>query len=204
MALPGGGVTIAVRDARRKEQEMKVLVTAASKHGATHEIAVALGRAIREEGVEVDVVHAEDGPAVGGYGAVVLGSAAYFGKWLDEAVRFVDAHETALRALPVWLFSSGPLGWPLKPAAADAVHVEEIIARLEPREHRLLAGELDRHKLGVMERSIVRAVHAPEGDFRNWDEIEAWGRDIAGALKGSGAGPAGGDEPDAGATGAVP
>lgn len=162
---------------------MKVLVTAASKHGATHEIALALGRAIREEGHEVDVVHVDEAPGADGYGAVVLGSAAYFGKWLDEAVRFVDEHEAALRAMPLWLFSSGPLGWPLKPFADDAVHVEEIVERLAPREHRLLAGELDRHKLGVMERSIVRAVHAQEGDFRNWDEIEAWGHEIASALK---------------------
>ena len=51
------------------------LVTAASRHGATYEIADAIGRTLAERGLDVRVVHAEDVGAVDGYDAVVLGSA---------------------------------------------------------------------------------------------------------------------------------
>lgn len=165
---------------------MAVLVTVASRHGSTLEIGVALGRALQDAGLEVRVQPVGEAPGLDGVTAVVLGSAAYYGKWLDEAVQFANAHAEALAALPVWLFSSGPLGWPLQPRPEDAVHVEEIVARLRPREHRVIPGELDRHKLGVVERSVVRAVHAPEGDFRDWDALEAWAAQIAAALHAEG------------------
>jgi menaquinone-dependent protoporphyrinogen oxidase len=53
---------------------------------------------------------------------------------------------------------------------------------LEPRDHRLFYGALTRDALGFCERIAVKAVKAPEGDFRDWDEIRAWAAAIAGEL----------------------
>ena len=58
-----------------------------------------------------------------------------------------------------------------------------VLASIEPRGHRLFAGALDRHRLGWGERALVAALHAPEGDFRDWDAIEDWAGEIAAALK---------------------
>lgn len=71
---------------------------------------------------------------------------------------------------------------PRRARATIAVHVDDILARTKAFEHRLIAGELDKRKLGAMGRSVARAVHAPEGDFRDWDAIEAWAKEIAVAL----------------------
>lgn len=67
---------------------------------------------------------------VGGYDAVVLGSAVYVGRWLEPARELVDAHAEELAARPTWLFSSGPIGDPPKPEADDAVQIAEIAAWL--------------------------------------------------------------------------
>ena len=48
----GGGWSRAQRGARREEDGMKVLVTAATKHGATGEIAQVIGDALRERGAQ--------------------------------------------------------------------------------------------------------------------------------------------------------
>jgi hypothetical protein len=48
--------------------------------------------------------------------------------------------------------------------------------------HRMFGGALDRRRLGVTERLVVRMVKAPEGDFRPWAEIDAWTDSIAGEL----------------------
>jgi menaquinone-dependent protoporphyrinogen oxidase len=40
-------------------------------------------------------------------------------------------------------------------------------------------GALDRSKLGFGERMMVKAVKAPEGDFRDWAGIRSWADDIA-------------------------
>ena len=37
------------------------------------------------------------------------------------------------------------------------------------------------------ERIVTRAVHAPEGDFRDWEDIRAWARGIAESLLAQGA-----------------
>ena len=64
---------------------MTVLVAAASKYGATAEIAEAIGRGLREGGVAADVRPVEQAGDLSGYAGVVLGSAVYVGRWLEPA-----------------------------------------------------------------------------------------------------------------------
>ena len=120
-----------------------------------------------------------------GYEAVVVGSAIYMGHWLDDAKDFVATHATPLAALPVWLFSSGPLGEPghLKPEEppVDAAPMVEATGALD---HRIFAGKLDKSKLKFTERAMAAAVKAPEGDFRDWDAIDGWAGEIAARLAG--------------------
>jgi len=162
---------------------MRVLVAAASKHGSTHEMAEAIGEAIARTGAQVTVARLEDGPDLSGYDAVVLGSAVYVGHWVEQARRFVEDHHLELADRPVWLFSSGPVGAPLKPDDVHAVDAAGIVEATGAREHRLFAGRLDPSRLGFGERALMRAVRAAEGDYREWDEIRGWATDIGKALR---------------------
>jgi menaquinone-dependent protoporphyrinogen oxidase len=157
----------------------RVLVTAASRYGATREIAEAVGRALAARGLEADVRRIEDDADPDGYAAVVLGSAVYMGSWLEPARRFADAHAEALAARPTWLFSSGPIGEPPRPAPEKAVQLDEIVAKVGPRDHRVFDGKLDRSRLSLAQRAIARAVGAAEGDYRDWAAIQAWAESIA-------------------------
>ncbi|TNC19332.1 flavodoxin domain-containing protein [Amycolatopsis alkalitolerans] len=159
---------------------MKILVAAASKHGATREIAVAIGEVLREH-AEVDVLDAGDVDRIAGYDAVVLGSAVYLGHWLAAATDLVHARREELTAVPVWLFSSGPVGSPLKPEQ-DPLELPTLRRLVHARGHRLFAGRIDRHHLGLAERAMVAALHVGDGDFRDWPDIRAWARRISRAL----------------------
>jgi menaquinone-dependent protoporphyrinogen oxidase len=159
---------------------MKVLV-AATKHGATGEIAQAIGDTLRERGLDPTVLEPEQVDGVDGYDAVVLGSAVYAGHWLKPARELVGRCGDALAARPVWLFSSGPVGDPPKPEE-DPVDVAEILAATRAREHRLFPGKLVRKQLAFPERAIVTALRVPEGDFRDWPAITEWAGAIATAL----------------------
>jgi menaquinone-dependent protoporphyrinogen oxidase len=110
---------------------MRVLVTAATKYGATGEIAQAIGAVLSERGLDTTVAPPEQVQAIDDYDAVVLGSAVYAGHWLTPAREFVDRCRDALAARPVWLFSSGPIGDPPKPEE-DPVDVAEILQATRP------------------------------------------------------------------------
>jgi len=161
---------------------MTVLVTAASRHGSTMEIAEAIGRTLRQRGLDVDVQPAAGMSAVDRYEAVVLGSAVYMGHWLEAAWQLAESESRSLRMRPVWLFSSGPVGDPPKPDE-QPVDVGAVVAATGARGHRLFNGNLDPHRLGFAERAMIRAVRAQTGDFRDWAEIAAWAEHIAGELR---------------------
>jgi menaquinone-dependent protoporphyrinogen oxidase len=165
---------------------MRVLVTAASKHGATAEIGAAIAAALADAGLTATFERPADVESLDCCDAVVLGSAVYVGKWLGEATAFVERLEPELLSRPVWLFSSGPLGDPPKPDPQQAVDVTKIVASLQPRGHRLLSGRLDRGLLGFGERAVATAVRAPEGDFREWDAVRSWAAEIADELRAEG------------------
>jgi menaquinone-dependent protoporphyrinogen oxidase len=164
--------------------EMKVLVTAASRHGATREIAGAIRGILAAAGHEVDLATPERVSTVAGYDAVVLGSAVYAGRWLPQARDLVERELGELLTKQVWLFSSGPVGEPAKPVETPA-EATEIGERVHAVEHRVFEGKLDRRALGFAEKAIVTMVGAAEGDFRPWDDVVTWARGIEASLEGA-------------------
>ena len=163
---------------------MRVLVAAASRHGSTAEIATELGKALRGAlpGVGVDVVPLTRVASFADYDAVIVGSAVYFGRWLDEARWQVTTHAEPLRHRSVWLFSSGPVGDPSVPETepADAV---EMASSVCAREHVIFPGALHREQLRIRERLAVGLVGAVDGDYRDWPAVRAWADRIAADLR---------------------
>ena len=161
---------------------MKVLVTAASKHGSTTEIASVIADVLRTADIETEVIAPEAVSSLVGYDAVVVGSAVYAGHWLGPAKAFVLRYQLELADLPVFLFSSGPIGDPPKPAQdpTDMIELDEATGAVD---HQVFAGRVTRSQLNAFERLVTMVVHA-DGDFRPWDDIADWATEIARFLKG--------------------
>ena len=160
---------------------MKVLVSAASRHGATSEIAQAIGDVLSSAGIETDVRRPEEVATVASYDGVVLGSGVYAGRWLGPARKLVERESAALAARPVWLFSSGPLGDPATPAA-EPEDIALLLKQTHALDHRVFPGKIDRRELGIAEKAIFAVVRAPEGDFRPWPAVSDWASGIARAM----------------------
>jgi menaquinone-dependent protoporphyrinogen oxidase len=164
---------------------MKAAVVYASKHGSTREIAERIAAVLRLEGIEADAFAAEEPEHLDDYGAVILGSAIYMGRWRPEAWRFVRHHRDRLTATPLWLFSSGPVG----KGAEDIAHasaplrVKRTAERLDAREHVIFGGRApEGPDAGRIARSMAENMTPEERDARDWDVIESWARGIAAAL----------------------
>jgi menaquinone-dependent protoporphyrinogen oxidase len=160
---------------------MKVLVCVSSKYGATDEIAQAIAGVLAGKGLEVSVVPPGQASAIEEFDAVVLGSAVYLGQWLKPARELAERSADVLATRPVWLFSSGPVGEPPKPAE-NIVDVTKIVQATKARDHQIFTGKLARKHLSFPDRAIASATRAAEGDFRDWDQIREWATGIADTL----------------------
>jgi menaquinone-dependent protoporphyrinogen oxidase len=154
----------------------QVLVTYASKYGATREIAEKIGPVIQQSGLETEVIFADKVKDLSGYQAVVLGSAAYIGNWRKEGTAFIRKFDDQLETKPTWIFSSGPL------EEGDAVELmkgwkypkdlDPVIVRIKPRDITVFHGALNFQRMNFLERMMMKRFKVARDDFRRWDLIE--------------------------------
>lgn len=161
---------------------MRILVTAASKHGSAQEIANAVALRLQADGCDVDQLAPDDVHSLEGYDAVVVGSSVYMRQWMEPATQLVERFHSQLRQMPVWAFSVGMSGVP-KRAPQDPRHIGPVATKPFFRNHQMFAGRYDPTILTLRERSVARLAGAVEGDFRDWDEVNRWADSIAAALK---------------------
>jgi menaquinone-dependent protoporphyrinogen oxidase len=177
----------------------RVLVVHASRHGATAGIAERIGATLRTQGIDAVVTPAADLPDPRAFDAVVVGGGVYMGSWVKEGTDYLDRYALTLATRPTWLFSSGPLpgstavekalGPADGPGSGGRKKIDAASSVIHPREHRVFQGAYDpKDPPKAMAERLVRMMPAskgllPPGDFREWDRIEAWAREIAGALR---------------------
>lgn len=162
-----------------------VLVTYASRHHATAEIAAEIAKALEDSGLKVDVAPVDRIVSVKAYCAVIAGSAIYDGEWLPNGMQFLTDHVAQLETIPTWFFSSGPLARPHdadKPAELPAT-LTTLRTRIKPRDTVVFGGRLEPHHLSLAEwlsHPEIRHVH---GDFRDWADIRTWAEGVARTLQ---------------------
>lgn len=163
---------------------MTILVAYASKRGSTAEIAETIAATLRREGLGVCLERAEDVQSLEPYDAVVLGSAVYMKRWRGDARHFLKRHRKALRQMPFWVFSSGPIGDPSQdnPEWTEPPPIVDKIEELGGREHVVFGGCLPTEPRGFIETMMVEATPKELHDRRDWAEIREWAHAIAGQL----------------------
>jgi menaquinone-dependent protoporphyrinogen oxidase len=165
----------------------QVLVTFASSHGATAEIGEVIGKVLRDNQLDVDVIRVEDVEKIDSYDVVVLGSAVYRGEWMKVIRDFLYENAHILKNQHIWLFSSGPTGEGNPVRLVDGVTIPESIQPLmkivNPRDVAVFGGKIDLRRLKKDERVTVQEKEMEKGDFRNWHAVQFWAQQIVDALK---------------------
>jgi menaquinone-dependent protoporphyrinogen oxidase len=161
-----------------------VLVGYATANGSTAGIAERIAARLRASGCEVDCRPVGPELEVGGFDAIVLGSAVHNMAWLRPALDFLHRiPETT----PTWFFSVGGVE-PRGPVTRRLAGLE--IARVEQgfapafrgRQHRLFAGVVRMAGLALWGRLFWRLIGGRDGDHRNWPAIDGWAAAIAAQL----------------------
>jgi menaquinone-dependent protoporphyrinogen oxidase len=166
-----------------KEQTMDkpVLVTYATRAGSTADIAAAIGDTLAARGFRVEIKPVKSQPALDGYAAVILGSAIRMGNWLPEMVKFIQANQSALAAMPTALFTVYMLntGADEDSRAAREAYLTSVRALLPNAENVYFEGAMDFSRLSLLDRLISRMVKAVEADHRDWGAIKRWAEAVS-------------------------
>lgn len=163
----------------------KVLVTYASRAGSTVGIAEAIGATLAEQGLAVDIRPMGEVNDLSPYRAVVAGSAIRRDRWLPEAMQFMQQHQAELKQKPfaaflVCLALSKPSERNRKSASA---WLQPVRTMVNPVSEGLFAGVLDLSKLSLLYKILFRPfmliTGISEGDYRDWDAIRTWAKQLA-------------------------
>lgn len=158
-------------DARKR-----VLVAYATRAGSTAGVAERVAEVLSSNGFAAEAVNVKKAGDVASCDAVVVGSAVRAGKLMPEVLKFLDKNKTALAAKPLATFvvCLAMKDWDEKGRATAGPYLAPVRERVKPLSEGLFGGAYDPDKVGFVERQILKMIKAPSGDFRRWDEIEAW------------------------------
>ena len=164
---------------KRDPNMKKVLVTYSSKAGSTSEVAAAIAEVLNKNGASVTVAPIKKVDDISNYQAVVVGSLIRMGLWVGEAKKFVETNKAVLEKIPTAYFTTcATLKEDNEKTRAEvAGYVEPVHQILTPVESALFGGKMDTSKLNFFDRKITEMMakgENPNGDYRNWDEINAW------------------------------
>ncbi len=175
-------------------QPQKLLVAYASAAGSTGGVAETIGRTLAESGAAVDVRPVQAVASLDPYRAVILGSAIHGGKWLPEAVDFLQGHQDRLHRMPTAFFAVG-----LMIARTDestrkmvAQYLEAERALVKPVAEGRFVGAMFPNKYpfatGFGMRFFIAycGLGLRGGDFRDLEAIRSWARNTQPLLIGEG------------------
>lgn len=168
-----------------------IIVAYATRNGSTGEVAEAIGVALREAGLQVQVARARELPSVAGCTAIVLGAPLYMGGLPREMHRFLTRNRAVLAGVRPWFFVLGPVhDDPKEFVEARKQAVKQLVRYpwLKPAELQIFGGRFDVKRMGFP-FSLARHLPAfpakdiPATDARDWDAIRSWAEGIARQLR---------------------
>ena len=173
----------------------KVLIIYGTRYGTTTTVVQDMSNTARELGAQVEVVNLEKGtphPNPEEYDLVIIGSGIQAGQWTKRPLKYIEQNLDSLSKTQVALFVvSGYAGDPEKVDEAQTEYLDKMPEKypgLSPISTALIGGMFEFKNYNVVVRALVKSMvkkNMPPGeeipeknDFRDWDMIRDWIREI--------------------------
>ncbi len=160
----------------------RVLILFSTVSGCTATIARRIGTDLIAYGVKPQVCSVEEssGIVTESFDACILGSGVRLGRWHKDMREWVMANIEGLSHMPVALFSVGLRGVMPDRSIDKKAFSSELEASLasvgvKPTAGKaFLPGWKQSEGFSAMEKLALRMYPLPEGDYRDWDLVDAW------------------------------
>jgi menaquinone-dependent protoporphyrinogen oxidase len=170
----------------KAKMPQKILVTYASRTGTTNGVADAIGQVLTEKGFQTDVLPMQQVNNINQYDVIVAGSAIQAGKWLPEAIQFVQTNKTILnqKTFAVYLVCMTlAMKNNEKYRGFVSGFLDPVRSLVKPESEGLFAGKLDINKVPSFGDRIKFRLSVlfgvwKEADHRNWENIRAWAEEL--------------------------
>lgn len=176
------------------ERLKKILVVYSTLSGCTTTIAKRIGVDVIAYNARPVVANVEEMPTIpSDVDAVIFGSGMRMGKFHKEARDWLQANMGILTHTPVAFYSVG-----LRVATAQPGTIEQAERELDaavsglsreaiaPVRSAVLPGWKRSEGFNTMEKLALRVYPLEDGDYRDWDKVDAWVREVAPVLLGNG------------------
>lgn len=175
---------------------MKALIVYGTRYGTATGIAEEIDRVLKDEGVEVDLKDARNYKDydITPYELVIVGSGIKIGKWTKGSLKFLKDNRESLKNKKVALFvTCGAANDPKTVKEGQEKYLDEVAQKYlinKPVATGLFGSVYDPNaKQGLLYKMTMRSIKKElekQGkdtskplDYRNWDEIRAWARNLA-------------------------
>jgi menaquinone-dependent protoporphyrinogen oxidase len=155
----------------------KILSIYAGNYDSTKEIAEFIAGIISGMGGDIEVRSIDEHPGMASYDAVIIGSAARMDKLLGKTLRFARRHTNEIRKKTTAYFVT----------CITMGFLQPLCQIKEPVGIGLFGGKLEYSKIGFLWKTLARQDKTgtmEEGDFRDWEQIKAWAKEVGNKLMG--------------------
>ncbi|SER87591.1 flavodoxin domain-containing protein [Natrinema salaciae] len=178
-----------------------VLVLYGTGEGQTRDVAARITETLDDRGHDVTAIDADDRPAtvdLDGFDAVLVGASIHAGTHQSSVLEFVRSNRAALGAMPTAFFQVSLSSATEDGRAQAAGYFEAFVDETEWHPDRVgfFGGALRYSEYGFLKRLLMKQIarrtlsDTPEADasgdveFTDWDEVEAFARDVAAFVEG--------------------
>lgn len=162
------------------KEKADVLVTYATRHGSTADIAWSIGNSFSDAGFKAEVKKIQNVDDVRPYKLVIIGTPIYDNNILPEVLNFADLHRDWLDKRKVALFV---VGRTLRNKDDEKIlQTEKILQKIKNTipifDTGMFAGKVAPENLPMKERLGDLFGEKQAGDFRDWREIGEWSKEL--------------------------
>lgn len=182
---------------------VNALVVYGTRYGATANTSEIIAEALRQEGLEVNVINAKDDKiqSIGEYELIIVGSGIRMGRWTNEPEKFLEKFQKELSLKKVAFFVCCGAAHPLTEGEEKTKEIEEARRKyleekaakynLHPIALGLFGGVYDFNKMSWFLRKTMSSVKsqleeagfeetdAGRYDTRDLNSIRGWAKKVA-------------------------